>query len=146
MNKKEGTINEAMISENNSKKLLRIFESDIARFVICAAGMGISSLFSGVWAGIGMIATGFGALYYFGKGFLRVNRVQKEDASLAKLEQQSPDVAQKEIERQHVALTKKLKSASKEQQLPSPRKVGILKRLMQKQRRHSETQKERDAA
>ena len=112
MGQKKETTNDAMISENNTKKMLRIVESDVAKFVACLAGGSIFGLFGGAVALAGGIACGAGACYYGFKSLFRVLRVAKEDTAIASLEKKAPVVAQKEAERQHNALLKDLQKSS----------------------------------
>ena len=143
MDNKNKTVNTAMLSENNSNKLLRIFETDVAKLVACGAGLCIAPFLPGILGGIGMIVSGFGAIYYGAKTFFRLNRVKNEDNALAHLETQSPATAQQEIERQHASSALNITpETSHAEQLSTPPKKGMLAKLKAIGRRRSRGQEE----
>ena len=126
---KNVVVNEAMVSENNSKKFLRILKEDVSKFCFFLGGTVAACFLPGVW-GMAIPAIPFFMATYYGlKALARAERVKSEDNALMNMEKKSSVAAQKEVKRQNVLLNDLENASQNSGKVQVPQKEGLLRRL-----------------
>lgn len=139
-------VNDAMISENNTRKFLRIIETDLAKLLASSVGFFMSMAIPGFWGTALCLSSFFATTYYGLKTILRANSVVKEDKALEKLEGKSSSVAQKEVKRQNDLLNRLENTFKSSEKAPVSDKKGILRRLNKGTQSFPTKNKQREAA